>query len=442
MTGLLSKISLFGQDIPWLEGLRERGRAGFALPTAKSEAWRYTKLHALAEDDFEYAPSKFLEELEGAADEAEHCCHEHEEGHVCRCGGECHCGHAPDLFVDLPFDAYQLHFYNGKFIPLYPAFPAGVEVMTLMQAVVEGEARNYTGKYIDLEQYPFAALNTAFLEEGLFFVFERNLRLAKPIMIIYHTKTKQHLASHIRNVFVAENNAAAEIVEYYRHTGADKDRYLNNIVNEFYLAPQADIKHYKFQDEAFKAVHIGLNYVRVKAGAKYKSFCLQKGADLGRNETKAELLQEGAEAEMDAAYIMNGWATLDTTTDVEHIAPKTRSSQLVKGVVGGEARGVFQGKIRIVKDAQETEGRQLHRALLLSDTAEIDVKPELEIFADNVKCSHGAACGELDPNQLFYMRSRGIGEEEARQILIDAYLQETINLIDNEEVREWMRSNV
>lgn len=442
MTGLLSKISLFGQDIPWLEGLRERGRAGFALPTAKSEAWRYTKLHALAEDDFEYAPSKFLEELEGAADEAEHCCHEHEEGHVCRCGGECHCGHAPDLFVDLPFDAYQLHFYNGKFIPLYPAFPAGVEVMTLMQAVVEGEARNYTGKYIDLEQYPFAALNTAFLEEGLFFVFERNLRLAKPIMIIYHTKTKQHLASHIRNVFVAENNAAAEIVEYYRHTGADKDRYLNNIVNEFYLAPQADIKHYKFQDEAFKAVHIGLNYVRVKAGAKYKSFCLQKGADLGRNETKAELLQEGAEAEMDAAYIMNGWATLDTTTDVEHMAPKTRSSQLVKGVVGGEARGVFQGKIRIVKDAQETEGRQLHRALLLSDTAEIDVKPELEIFADNVKCSHGAACGELDPNQLFYMRSRGIGEEEARQILIDAYLQETINLIDNEEVREWMRSNV
>ena len=442
MTGLLSEISLFGQDIPWLEGLRERGRAGFALPTAKSEAWRYTKLHALAEDNFEYAPSKFLEELEGVADEAEHCCHEHEEGHVCRCGGECHCGHAPDLFVDLPFDAYQLHFYNGKFIPLYPAFPAGVEVMTLMQAVVEGEARNYTGKYIDLKQYPFAALNAAFLEEGLFFVFERNLRLAKPIMIIYHTKTKQHLASHIRNVFVAENNAAVEIAEYYRHVGADKDRYFNNIVNEFYLAPQAEIKHYKFQNEAFKAVHIALNYARIKAGAHYKSFCLQKGADLGRNETKAELLQEGAKAEINAAYVMNGWATLDTTTDVEHLAAGTTSSQLVKGVVGGEARGVFQGKIRIVKDAQETEGRQLHRALLLSDTAEIDVKPELEIFADNVKCSHGAACGELDPNQLFYMRSRGIGEEEARQILIDAYLLEAVNLIDNEEIREWMRSNV
>nr|QIM10540.1 Fe-S cluster assembly protein SufD [uncultured Alphaproteobacteria bacterium] len=450
MTGLLSEISLFGQDIPWLEGLRERGRSSFVLPTAKSEAWRYTKLHSLAEDDFIYAPSKFLEELEGTAESEECCCHgdcncHHHDGE-CHCGnreGGCSCGHHNlDLFVDLPFDAYQLHFYNGKFVPLYPAFPAGVEVMTLMQAVVEGEARNYAGKYIDLKQYPFAALNSAFLEEGLFFVFERNLCLSKPIAIIYHTNTTQHLASHVRNVFVAENNASVEIVEYYLHVGADKDRYFNNIVNEFYLAPQADVKHCKFQDEAFKAVHIGLNYVRIKAGAKYKSFCLQKGADLGRNETKADLLQEGACAEINAAYIMNGWATLDTTTDVEHMAAKTMSSQLIKGVVGGEARGVFQGKIRIVKDAQETEGRQLHRALLLSDTAEIDVKPELEIFADNVKCSHGAACGELDADQLFYMRSRGIGEDEAKQILIDAYLQEVVNLIDNEEVREWIRSNV
>ena len=163
---------------------------------------------------------------------------------------------------------------------------------------------------------------------------------------------------------------------------------------------------------------------------------------MGRNETKVDLLQENAKAQVDAAYIMNGWATLDTTTDIEHLSPKTDSDQMIKGVVGGEARGVFQGKISIDKDAQETEGHQLHRALLLSDTAEIDVKPELEIFADNVKCSHGAACGELDQDQLFYMRSRGIGEDEAKQILIDAYLLEVINRIDDEQIREWVRSNV
>ncbi len=440
MTGLLPEIPLFGENIPWLDGVRAEGRNSFLLPTVKNEAWRYTKLHNLNGEDFIYSPSKFLEEL---SEQECHChCHNHNENDDCGCSHECHCKKNPDLFVDLPFDAYQIHFYNGKFVPLYPDFPAGVELMTLMQAVVEGEAKNYIGKYIDLQKYPFAALNSAFLEEGLFFVFERNLKLSKPIVIIYHTDTTEHLVNHICNVFVAENNASAAIVEYYTHAGADKDRYFNNIVNEFYLAPQAEIKHYKFQNEAFKAVHIALNYARVKSGADYKSFCLQKGADLGRNETKVELLQENAVAEVDAAYIMNGWATIDTTTDIEHISSKTKSSQLIKGVVGGEARGVFQGKIRIEKDAQETEGHQLHRALLLSDTAEIDVKPELEIYADNVKCSHGAACGQLDKEQMFYMQSRGIGEAEAKQLLIDAYLLEVINLIDDEKIKEWMRSNV
>ena len=218
--------------------------------------------------------------------------------------------------------------------------------------------------------------------------------------------------------------------------------YFNNIVNEFYLSPQAEIKHYKFQNESFKSAHIALNYVRAREGAFYKSFCLQKGADLARNETKIELIQENAGAQVDSAYIMNGWATIDTTTDIDHLSPKTSSNQLIKGVVGGEARGVFQGKISIAKDSQETEGYQMHKALLLSDTAEIDAKPELEIFADNVKCSHGSASGELDQDQLFYMRSRGIGENEAKQILIDAYLLEVINHIDNEQIKEWMRSHV
>lgn len=152
------------------------------------------------------------------------------------------------------------------------------------------------------------------------------------------------------------------------------------------------------------------------------------------------LAEEQSRAEVNAAYRMNGWATLDTTTDVEHLSPCTYSEQLVKGVVGGDARGVFQGKINIAPDCVKTEGRQLHKALLLSDTAEIDVKPELEIFADDVKCSHGAASGELDENMLFYMQSRGIGREEARAILIAAYLDDVINKIADEDVRGWIRS--
>ena len=167
---------------------------------------------------------------------------------------------------------------------------------------------------------------------------------------------------------------------------------------------------------------------------------MQKGANIARNETRVLLAEEQSRAEVNAAYRMNGWATLDTTTDVEHLSPCTYSEQLVKGVVGGDARGVFQGKINIAPDCVKTEGRQLHKALLLSDTAEIDVKPELEIFADDVKCSHGAASGELDENMLFYMQSRGIGREEARAILIAAYLDDVINKIADEDVRGWIRS--
>ena len=130
------------------------------------------------------------------------------------------------------------------------------------------------------------------------------------------------------------------------------------------------------------------------------------------------------------------------TTDVEHLAPHTVSSQLVKGVVGGEAKGVFQGKIHIAPHAVKTEGRQLHKALLLTDTAEVDCKPELEIFADDVKCSHGAASGELDEEQLFYMRSRGIGEDEAKQLLIDAYLEDVLNTLPDTSVKQWFASKV
>ena len=182
-----------------------------------------------------------------------------------------------------------------------------------------------------------------------------------------------------------------------------------------------------------------MNAVRAEQNASYKSFTLQTGANVARNETFVRLVAEQAAAEVDAAYIMNGWATIDTTTDIEHLSPCTYSQQLVKGVVGGDAKGVFQGKIHIAPQAIKTEGRQLHKALLLSDKAEIDAKPELEIFADDVKCSHGAATGELDEEQLFYMQSRGIGREEARRILIDAYLDDVISKIEDEKVAAWIK---
>ncbi len=459
MAGLIQNVKLFGEDIPWFQGLRDKGLEAFrrqGVPTAKTEAWKYTKPRDLNADDFVMNESNFLAELsETAAAGADAQCgqNHHCNGHDCHCrrgedcasGGHCHeegcrCGEEIDVHVDLPFDGYQLHFLNGQFIPVYPVLPRGIEIMTLMEAVVAQEAKPYLGRLVDMEHYPFAALNTAYMEEGVYIRIDRNVKLDKPVILVNHTSVgAENLFYNLRNLIVLESGAKAELIEWYNYAGAEKSRYFANVVNEVFVERGAEFRHCKMQDEAFKANHVALNMVRVRGGGSYNAFCLQRGANIGRNETKVLLKEEQASAEVNAAYVMHGWATLDTTTDIEHLAPETFSHQLVKGVVGGDAKGVFQGKIHIAKHAVKTEGMQLHKALLLTDTAEIDVKPELEIFADDVRCSHGAASGELDEETLFYMQSRGIGREEAKQILIDAYLDDVVNKVANTAVREWFR---
>lgn len=428
MGGLLQNIKLPGENIPWLESLREKGREAFAaqgLPTAKTEAWKYTRPRDLQVDDF-------VMETEEPG----------EEHKTCGCGGECCCHEAENQPVSLPFTGYEIHFANGRLQHGHLQLPRGVTVMPLMDAVLyDEEIKNYLGKSVDIEHYPFAALNTAYLAEGLFIRVSKDVALDWPLVVFNHTHScHDNLFYNVRNIIVLENGASAGLVEFYGYSGAEKSRYFANVVNEIYLGRNASLRHYKFQNEAFKAVHVSLSQVKVKSGGTYDSFCLQRGANLARNETKVLLTEENARADVNAAYIMHGWATLDTTTDIEHLSPDTCSDQLVKGIVGGDAKGVFQGKIHIAPDAVRTEGHQLHKALLLTDTAEIDCKPELEIFADDVKCSHGAASGELDEEQLFYMRSRGIGEDEARQILIDAYLEDVFARIKNEEIRNWFSS--
>ena len=433
MPGLLQSKEMEGSELIWLEALRQKGEAAFeqsGIPTAKTEAWKYTKLRMLNADDFEFPSSE---------EQTCHCgCHHHdgEDEH-------CHCeGHDCTCHVDFPFEGYVLRFKNGAFVAPHPKLPEGVEVMTLMKAAhLEEDVKAKLGKLIELDNYPFAALNTAYLEEGLFINIRKGVKLEKPLIIDHLARPQdKNLFWNLRHLIVVENGADAEIIENYRYRGAEKSRYFANIVSEIYVGRNAKLRHYKLQDEAFKACHLALSAVQVKADGNYRHFCAQKGADVGRNEVVVKLVEEGAETRVDAAYKMSGWATLDTTTDIRHLAPHTKSEQLVKGVVDGDAKGVFQGRIHIAPDSQQTEGRQLHQALLLSDRAEVDVKPELEIFADDVKCSHGAASGELDEEQLFYMRSRGIDADEARQILVEAFLDDALMQVEDEAVRIWLKS--
>lgn len=235
MAELIRETELFGTDIPRLESLREKGRAAFRLPTPKTEAWKYTRLHVLKNGDFVPPASKFLAELSGEDGDGcgcsgchdDGCCGRETEHHCCgkSCGcekddgkdtGHCRCGHCHGNRPELPFAAYPLHFDNGQFVPVYPALPRGVEVMTLMEAFVSGEENHLLGKYIDLNQYPFAALNTAYLEEGLFIRVGRGVRLSRPLALVFHTDggTLCRLAN-VRNLIVLEEGAAAGLVEYY-----------------------------------------------------------------------------------------------------------------------------------------------------------------------------------------------------------------------------------
>lgn len=388
----------------WAKSLHQEGKAAFlsvGLPTPKTEAWKYTKLRDLDTNDYELAPLASKSSMPP---------------------------------VQFPFTCAEIDFLNGQWVGT-SNLPQGLSVKPL------SEALRHINKIADIKNYPFAALNTAYLKQGVFIEIAANKKIEIPLVLRYLTiPENSNLFENIRNIIILNTGSSLDLIECYHYRGEVKSRYLLNQVNEIHLLSGATLNHYKFQNEAYKANHIALHAVDVETAGTYKSFCLQKGANIARNETKVKLKGLRAKAQVDGAYVMNGWATLDTTTDIEHLVPQTQSSQLIKGVVGGDAKGVFQGKIHIAPNADQTEGTQLHKALLLSDTAEIDVKPELEIFADDVKCSHGAASGELDEEQLFYMQSRGISREEAKKMLIDAYLEDVFSRIEKDTLREWFKN--
>jgi Fe-S cluster assembly protein SufD len=212
-------------------------------------------------------------------------------------------------------------------------------------------------------------------------------------------------------------------------------KYLLNTVAEIHVAEGAHLTHIRLQDEALTAFHVSTTYADVAAGGTYDSFTLNLGARLSRTEVRTQLSGPGAIAHLNAAQILAGSQHSDFTTVIGHIAPGCTSRQTVKNVLTGRSRGVFQGKIEVARHAQKTDGYQMNQALLLSPYAEVDCKPELEIFADDVKCSHGATVGELDAEQMFYLRSRGIPDAEARSILVRAFLAEALDAVTDKTIR-------
>ena len=338
----------------------------------------------------------------------------------------------------LAVNGHVLAFVNGRFradLSTLEALPAGVTLLPLSEAIREDEQSlsAHLGHLAEEEENPFADLNTAFLDDGLVLRLEPGAVLDRPVHLVsVGAVADRPLAFFPRLLVVLGKDAKATLFESHAGLGGT---YFSNSVMEAMLGEGAHLEHYKLQNESHEAFHIANTRVSVAAGGFYDGFVLQTGSRLARNEVQVTLNGENARCHLNGAYLGAGRQHLDSTTFIDHAVPDCASREVYKGVLDERAHGVFQGKILVRRDAQRTDGHQLNRALLLSREAEVNAKPELEIYADDVKCSHGATVGELAEEQLFYLQARGIDRAAARALLIEAYVQETLDEMGNAEAR-------
>jgi Fe-S cluster assembly protein SufD len=365
------------------------------LPGPREEAWRYTPLRPFAETRFA-APAKA------------------EPSAALR-------AHIPSIA------GTRLVFVNGRFHSELSGVPKGLHVTTGEPAF---------GSLARPAEEKLVALNTLLAEDGAAIHVPAGVDGGTIILISLATGGGQGF--HPRHAITLDAGAKLTLVDLALGEG----EYLHNPVLTFAVAEGATVTHLRIQDEGAGAFHLSTAYADIAAGGTYDSFALTLGAKLARMEVHARLAGPEAAAHLNAAQILGNSQHADFTTIVRHDAPNTASRQTVKNVLTGRARGVFQGKIEVDRLAQKTDGYQMNQALLLSPDAEMDSKPQLQIYADDVKCSHGATVGALDADQLFYLRSRGVPEAEARAILVRAFLAEALDPIAHEEARGAMEAAI
>ncbi|HEX6927744.1 MAG TPA: Fe-S cluster assembly protein SufD, partial [Gammaproteobacteria bacterium] len=288
----------------------------------------------------------------------------------------------------------------------------------------------------------FTALNTAYLHDGIFIELAADAVIEKPVHLIFMSVAHEPdaVVSHPRIVITAGENAELRVLE--SHLGLDGAKNFTNLVADITLAPGANVRHLRLIEAGPDEFHVANMLARVERDARYVNHQVCLGGRLVRNDVRVELVAENAETELNGFTFADGSSHVDNHLDVRHVAPRTTSSQFYRAVLDGRSRGVFNGRVHVAKDAQKIDASQASNNLLLSKLAEIDTKPELEIYADDVKCSHGATVGQLDENMLFYLRSRGIDAETARGLLIFAFADDVIRRIGLPEVRAYVEDAV
>jgi Fe-S cluster assembly protein SufD len=394
---------------PWLRDLRERGASRFAalgFPTVRQEEWRFTNVAPIADTAFRLADTAPTNAGELAAR------------------------------VAIPAAAARIVILNGQFSPELSSaghLPAGVRVGGLAHAIANQAPEATHLAQLAWEHAPFVALNTAFLDDGAFVVIAPDTIVDAPLHIVAINGGAGKSMAHPRTLIVAGANSQARIAQTF--LGSAGECHFTNVVTEVSLGEGATVDLYTDQREIDTAYHLAAIFVHLQRNATFKSRAVTLGGKILRNDIFAVLAGEGAHVALDGCYLVDGERLVDNHTTIDHATPHCTSHELYKGILDGRARAVFNGRIIVREDAQKTDAKQTNRALLLSDEAQINSNPQLEIFADDVKCTHGAAIGQLDEEALFYLRARGLTERDARDMLIHAYAGEVLAGITIDSLR-------
>ncbi len=399
-----------GQGIGWLDALRQQSRTGFSaqgLPSPKVESWKYTSLKPL--DGFAFARPAPTKGKTGGGDAA-----------LAALGG------TYLVFVDGAFDMKASRADGAHAMPLSMALQSKADAV-----------HQYLG-HIAGSDDPLTLLNSGIIDDGLVLMID-GTTIDKPIVVEHiSSASKDGVALHPRSLIVLKKNARATVIERFSGAG----RYLINPVSEIVVEDGAKLTHIRlFEDDetAFNLSHLS---ARIGKDAGYESHVLATGGALVRNEMKIELASSGADASLYGAYLARGKQHTDHTTVLRHAAPHTTSRELYKGALNDTARGVFQGNIYVAKGADGTDGNMTNRTILLSEKAEMDAKPQLEIYADDVKCAHGATIGNLEEDALFYLQARGIPERQARELLVEGFVAEAFGNLADDAIEDLLRARI
>ncbi len=417
MPSLIASLDQRPQGGPrWLDDLRGRAAARFAalgIPTTREEEWRFTSVAPIAATEFRPAPPATLTagQLEAL------------------------------LYSDAPV---RVAIVNGRFSPelsRVEGLPRGMKIGSLAAAITNHPdvVQRYFGQVAEFGTRHFVALNTAFVQDGAFVYVPDGAAVGVPIQLLFVSAADGvPTVTYPRVLVVAGAGSQVHLIETYAGAGT----YFTDAVSEIFVGENAAVDHYKVQQETFDAFHVGSMHVHTARSSRFASHSFAVGGRLVRNDVVAILDGEGGDCTLNGLYLADRERLVDNHTLIDHAKPHCGSHEVYKGILGGKAKAIFNGKIIVRPDAQKTDAKQTNRALLLSDDATINTKPQLEIFADDVKCTHGAAIGQLDDDAIFYLRTRGLTFAEARDMLIHAFAGQILDRVQVEPLRQALETEL